>query len=151
MPDKSGSERANEVAVLRRKLDAQYIERLAHLETRLDNLDDRIHAELSTLDTRIEHKLMQAESRIAEKSMDGAVTLAFRHLGVDVEDPKDLERFRSDLRFGGVFRDATERGFRAVIAAIFGAIGVSVWMVFKDHIDIHALLRWMTHFVFGNK
>lgn len=143
------SGRTTEINILRRRLDDQQMERLAHLETRLDHLDERIHAELSTLDNRIEHKLMQAESRIAERAVGLAVTQAFGHLGVDVEDPKDLERFRDDLRFGGLFRSAASRGFSAVVATVCGGIGVSVWLAFKDHLDIQGLLKTLVDWIIG--
>lgn len=109
------------------------MDRLSHLENRLEHLDERIQHELSTLDHRIEHKLMQAESRIAEKAVGIAVHQAFGHLGVNVDSPEDLKRFQDDLRFGGLFRNAAYRGFFSIIAAVSGGIGLSLWLALKDH------------------
>lgn len=83
-----------------------------------------------------EHEI---EARI-EKAVNQAVALAihdvFALLGVDVNDPIDLQRFRDDLRFGGVFRNAATKGFMALIAAICGGIGLSLWMALKDNMGL---------------
>lgn len=87
------------------------------------------------------HRLTEheVEARI-EKAVTQAVTLAihdvFSLLGVDVNDPIDLQRFRDDLRFGGVFRNAATKGFMALIAAICGGIGLSLWMALKDNMGL---------------
>ena len=87
------------------------------------------------------HRLTESEveARI-EKAVTQAVTLAihdvFSLLGVDVNDPIDLQRFRDDLRFGGVFRNAATKGFMALIAAICGGIGLSLWMALKDNMGL---------------
>lgn len=132
------SSRTAEFNILRRRLDDQQMERLSHLEGRIEHLDERIQHELSTLDLRIEHKLMQAESRIAER----AVHQAFGHLGVNVDSPEDLKRFQDDLRFGGLFRSAAYKGFFSIVAAVSGGIGLSIWLALKDHWQFDLVSVW---------
>lgn len=87
------------------------------------------------------HRLTEREVEVRiEKAVTQAVALAihdvFSLLGVNVDDPIDLQRFRDDLRFGGVFRNAATKGFMALIAAICGGIGLSLWMALKDNMGL---------------
>lgn len=126
------SQRDLRLEVMRREIDRSQQERLAHLETKLDDLDAWIRAELHCLDTR-NSEVWEIKGRIlVDDAAHRAVRTAFGHLGVDVDDPNELEQFRNDLRFGGVFRQAVSRSFLALLAAIFGGIGLSFWFAFKD-------------------
>jgi hypothetical protein len=118
---------------LRHELERSHRRELDLLRSRLDDLAQRVELELVGLDARIEKKLEASEMKVAHQAVDMAVRQAFGHLGVDIDDPKDLQVFRDDLRFGGLFRSAATRSFYALLAAIFGGIGLSVWMVFKEH------------------
>lgn len=122
--------------IIRRNMDTTIDGRLAHLETSLDALDAWVRDELRNLDERLEEKLGTSELRIAEKAVDMAVHRAFSHLGVNIDNPDSLQVFRDDLRFGGVFRNAVQKGFFAFLAAICGAIGVSIWLVLKKGIGL---------------
>ena len=135
-PTDPPSERQQELTVLRRKMDHVQQDRILHLETRFDDLEARVSRELRGLDERIETKLRAAELLLVEKAAKLAVKQAFVHLGVDVDNPSDLQRFRDDLRFGGVFRVAAAKSFFALIAAVFGGLGLSLWMVFKDNLGL---------------
>jgi hypothetical protein len=119
---------------LRHELERSHRRELDLLRSRLDDLAQRVELELVGLDARIEKKLEASEMRVANQSVDMALKKAFGHLGVDIDDPKDLQVFRDDLRFGGVFRSAATRSFYALLAAIFGGIGLSIWMAFKDQV-----------------
>ena len=113
---------------LRQEVERSHRRELDLLRARLDDLAKQVENELSGLEDRIEEKLINSENRIA----DLAVHKAFAHLGVDDNDPKDLKVFIDDIRFGGVLRSAALRSFFALLAAIFGGIGLSAWMAFKD-------------------
>lgn len=135
------SARTVEIEALRRDADHSRkeehrlnLERLSHLETRLDEIDDWIRRELRTLDDRIEERLKRAERMLVTDAAHLAVKTAFGHMGVNVEVPAELENFRNDLRFGGVFRSAVSKSFFALVAAIFGGIGLSLWLTFKDQL-----------------
>jgi len=130
------SDQDSERVMLRQELAQTNAERLSRLESRLDNLDNAVRKELSSIDDRIKNNLEQIEMLIAERAVDMAVHRAFVHLGVDVDDPKDLQRFRDDLRFGGVFRNAAMKGFFAILAAICGGIGLSIWLAFKARLGL---------------
>jgi len=117
---------------LRHELERSHRRELDLLRSRMDDLAQRVENELVGLDSRIEKKLEASEMKVAHQAVDMAVKKAFGHLGVDVDDPKDLQVFRDDLRFGGVFRSAATKSFYALIAAIFGGIGLSIWITFKD-------------------
>lgn len=56
-----------------------------------------------------------------------AVELVFANIGVDVNDPKDLQRFRDDLRFGAMIRTASQKGMIAALTAIVTAVVGAVW------------------------
>lgn len=122
----------NEHDLLRHELEISHRRELDLLRSRLDELSQRVDLELVGLDARIEKKLEASEMKVAHQAVDMAVKKAFGHLGVDIDDPKDLQVFRDDLRFGGVFRNAATKSFFALIAAIFGGIGLSIWMAFKN-------------------
>jgi hypothetical protein len=121
---------------LRHELERSHRRELDLLRSRLDDLAQRVEIELVGLDARIEKKLEASEMKVAHQAVDMAVQKAFGHLGVDINDPKDLQIFRDDLRFGGVFRSAATRSFYALLAAIFGGIGFSIWLAFKDHFGL---------------
>lgn len=123
-----------ELTLLRREMDRVKQDRLIHIENQLDDLNQWVRAELSMLDQRIDAKLIHEEILLTEKAASKAVKQAFSHLGVDVDDPADLQQFRDDLRFGGLFRAAAAKSFFALIAAIFGGIGLSLWLTFKDQL-----------------
>ncbi|MBK7543292.1 MAG: hypothetical protein IPI57_16370 [Candidatus Competibacteraceae bacterium] len=44
------------------------------------------------------------EEALINRAATRAVELVFANIGVDVNDPKDLQRFRDDLRFGAMIR-----------------------------------------------
>lgn len=56
-----------------------------------------------------------------------AVKDVFAILGVDVDDPKEVEEFRKDLRFGQTMRKAAERGTLALVCAAFVSAGAFLW------------------------
>lgn len=136
MSSEPNSGRTEEIATLRRDMDRVQQERLSHLETKLDELDSWVRNELLVLDERLEIKLSKSESFLIDRAAQKAVKQAFSHLGVDVDSPSELQRFRDDLRFGGVFRTAATKSFFALVAAVFGGIGLSIWMAFKDNIGL---------------
>lgn len=53
--------------------------------------------------------------RIAKLAADEAVCEVFSKLGIDVDDPKQVEEFRQDLRLAGKLRQAADKGFVFVI------------------------------------
>ncbi len=121
--------------VLRRDADRAQISDLHELEERFRELRESINE----LDKKIDSKLFMYEHML-EGLLDNAARIAakqvFAHLGVNVDDPADLQRFRDDLRFGGVFRTAATKSFYALLAAIFGGIGLSLWITFKEKIGL---------------
>lgn len=130
------SGRTLELAAMRRQMDHVQQERLGHLETKLDELDSWVRSEIRNIDIRNAEAWEIRGKSLSDDAANKAVKIAFSHLGVDVDNPTELQNFRDDLRFGGVFRQAMSRSFMAVIAAIFGGIGFSLWLVFKDKFGI---------------
>jgi hypothetical protein len=67
----------------------------------------------------------------AEDSAERAVKKTFAILGVDIEDPKQVEEFRRDLRFAGDLRkEMAERGKdikRAAIGLIVAGLLGALW------------------------
>lgn len=66
----------------------------------------------------------------SEAAARSAVKQVFAILGVDVDNPAAVEEFRKDLRFGGMMRKASDKGFIAVVVMFFVAIGVTAWAGF---------------------
>lgn len=58
---------------------------------------------------------------------DQSVKKVFAILGVDIDDPQQVEEFREDLRFGKRLRKYSDYGTMAVVAAVFVAIAAAVW------------------------
>lgn len=56
-----------------------------------------------------------------------SVKRVFAILGVDIDDPQQVEEFREDLRFGRRLRKYSDYGTMAVVAAVFVAIAAAVW------------------------
>lgn len=121
---------------IRREVDRTNRELLVLMQRRLDTLEEEVRHELSGLDTRIQVHLERSETRVADTAIKSAVTIAFGHLGVDVNDPHDLQTFRDDIRYGGYLRSAFTKGMVAFLLAICGAMGLSFWMVFKSHLGL---------------
>jgi hypothetical protein len=103
------------------------------LRSQLTDLAQRVEQELIDLDSKIEKKLEASEMRVAHQAVDMAIKQAFGHLGVDVNDPRQLQAFRDDLTFGGLLRDAAKKGFYALLATMAGIIGTSIVIVIKSY------------------
>lgn len=75
------------------------------------------------------HCVPQAEDRCkySEDAAKSAVKQVFAILGVDIDDPAAVEDFRKDLRFGGMMRKASDKGFVAVVVLSFTAMGLAAW------------------------
>lgn len=100
----------------RREDDKELLARIFEMTQRVDALE-------TTLESRLHLSIEEATTK--------SVKMVFSNMGVDVDNPSDLQRFRDDLRFGGVFRQAVERSFYAVLAAVAGAIGLAIWTVIQ--------------------
>jgi hypothetical protein len=122
----------NEINSLNNEIERLHIRELDFLRDRLDNIEKKVEIELNSIEDKIEKKLENSEQRIANL----AVSKAFGHLGVDINNPKELKTFLDDICFGGVLRSAALKSFFALVAAIFGGIGLSVWLAFKDQMGL---------------
>lgn len=60
--------------------------------------------------------------RYSEQAADNAVKRVFAILGVDIEDPESVERFRDSLRFGKAMHQAASKGAIAFISAFGGVL-----------------------------
>lgn len=130
--DSSSRLREDDLLMARREMDRVQQDRLSHIEMRIDDLANKVEREVSAVEQRISDRISRSEQLMAEQSAALAVKRTFSHLGVDVDNVQDLQRFRDDLRFGGVFRTAATKSFLALLAAICGGIGLSIWLVFKE-------------------
>lgn len=68
--------------------------------------------------------------QLATQSASLAVKKTFAILGVDIEEPREIEDFRRDLRFSGDMRRYAGRGVSAFIGAICVAIAALIWKNF---------------------
>lgn len=99
------------------------------LRRRADDRDDlaEIRHRVDIIEMTLDGKLRQA----IDEAMDRAVHRVFSDLGVNVDDPSDLQRFRDNLQFNGVFRRVVEKIFYAMLATFAGAIAMAIVVVFK--------------------
>jgi hypothetical protein len=58
---------------------------------------------------------------------DLAVKKAFAIIGVNIDDPHEVEEFRKDLRFSGEMRAVTTRGFLAATGFAVTAALALIW------------------------
>lgn len=79
----------------------------------------------------------EEEEHIAVLAAKAATKEVFSALGVDVNDPKQMEEFREDLRFGGRLRRAADKGFLAAVTMMVGVVMTLLWYgiqaAFKGH------------------
>ena len=77
----------------------------------------------------------------ADKAADLAVKKVFAILGVDVEVPREVEKFREDLRFGASMRSTAEKGrmvvWGAVITTVIGLLLTGIWDTLTAHLKGH--------------
>ncbi len=59
-----------------------------------------------------------------------AVKRTFAILGVDVDDPQQLEEFRKGLRFGEDLVIMSKRGKIAAMTTAIGLLGAAIWNSF---------------------
>lgn len=71
--------------------------------------------------------LTDREQRISEESADKAVAKTFAILGVDINNPSDVEDFRKDLRFSGDMRRAMDKGRMVFVGAVALAFAAVLW------------------------
>ena len=72
------------------------------------------------------------EEAVSEEAARRAVKKVFAILGVDIDNPKEVEEFRMDLHFAADMRQYTKRGFMVFFTAIIGLAATAAWVfVFK--------------------
>ena len=103
------------------------------LRSQLSDLTQRVEQELIGLDSKIEKKLEDSELKVAHQAVDMAVKKAFAYMGVDVNDPQQIQAFREDITFGGLLKDAAKKSFYAMLATIGGVIGMSIIISLKSY------------------
>lgn len=64
----------------------------------------------------------------AEESARKAVKMVFAILGVNVDEPKEVEEFRENLRFGASMRRAADKGWMAIAGAFAVGVASAVWV-----------------------
>lgn len=70
----------------------------------------------------------------AEKASEKAVKKTFAILGVDIDNPREVEEFRISLRFGDQLRRAYDKGRLAFVAAFAVALCAALWVGIKTKI-----------------
>jgi hypothetical protein len=74
-----------------------------------------------------------AADEIAAKAAKGAVRDVFYKLGVNVEDAKQVEEFREDLRLAGKLRKVADKGFVALVSAGIAVLAGATWFALAAH------------------
>lgn len=86
-----------------------------------------IKVDIADLKRALADHVGPGEEALINRAATRAVELVFANIGVDVNDPKDLQRFRDDLRFGAMIRTASQKGMIAALTAIVTAVVGAVW------------------------
>ena len=86
-----------------------------------------IKVDIADLKRALADHVGPGEEALINRAATRAVELVFANIGVDVNDPKDLQRFRDDLRFGAMIRTASQKGMFAALTAIVTAVVGAVW------------------------
>lgn len=73
----------------------------------------------------------------AEESAKKAVKMVFAILGVNVDEPKEVEEFRENLRFGASMRRAADKGWMAFIGVVAVGVGSVIWVGITSMIGGH--------------
>ena len=61
------------------------------------------------------------------QSAELAVKKVFAILGVNIDEPKEVEEFRENLRFGATLRRRADQGQVALVIVIVGALAAALW------------------------
>lgn len=69
----------------------------------------------------------QQRCQHSEDAARQAVKQVFAILGVDVDDPKEVEDFRKDLRFGQSMRKAADRGLIVFVGVVVSALAYALF------------------------
>lgn len=85
--------------------------------------------------TRIGHECFVAD-RAAEAAASKAIREVFATMGVDVNDPQQMESFRRDFRFAGDMRKTASHGMIALVGALAAAIGGMLWVSFTQLVKL---------------
>ncbi|MBK8896581.1 MAG: hypothetical protein IPN66_05020 [Candidatus Competibacteraceae bacterium] len=86
-----------------------------------------IKVDIADLKRALADHVGPGKEALINRAATRAVELVFANIGVDVNDPKDLQRFRDDLRFGAMIRTASQKGMIAALTAIVTAVVGAVW------------------------
>lgn len=73
------------------------------------------------------------QEKIAELAAQKAVQKTFAILGVNVDEPSEVEEFRRDLRFAGDMRKMHGKALTAFVVAVAGTAGAALWAFFGKH------------------
>lgn len=63
----------------------------------------------------------------AADAAEEAVRKVFAILGVNIREPKEVEEFRKDLRFGGELRKIANHGLLALFGVLAAGLAAAVW------------------------
>lgn len=74
------------------------------------------------------------ETMDANDIAETAVRRFFAILGVDVDDPRQVEEFREDLRAMRKLRRAADHGFIAFVGVVFTAVAAAIWAGVESHL-----------------
>lgn len=100
------------------------------VESRLwDGKERRVNVD----DRRIECP-RQDNCQEAQKAADVAVEKVFAILGVDIQDPKQVQKFQQDLMFSHTIRTTADKGIIACVWLVFGGAVIWVWALIKEAI-----------------
>lgn len=70
----------------------------------------------------------QEHEILVRQAADEAVKKMFAILGVNVDEPREVEEFRENLRFGASMRRAADKGLMVTVSVIVVAALSALWV-----------------------
>ena len=80
----------------------------------------------------------EEKCKYASQAAKEAVQETFAILGVDINNPKEVEEFRKSLRFGDDLRKAADKGKITLVIAATGMASAAVWASFVSKVKTGA-------------
>lgn len=82
--------------------------------------------------TKLEEHMTCSESMIADKAAHTAVIEVFNRIGVDINDPAELSKFRDNLYLGKTVRDIAQKSVWSLMTAVAGIVATVIWIIVSN-------------------
>jgi uncharacterized membrane protein affecting hemolysin expression len=123
---------------IRRQSDAALHEQVARQQASLERLFDeleKITRSLRDFENKIDfidQKHLHSNTTVMTESIYQAQRQLLARFGVDVDDPKSVDKFRRGLQFSQAMEGGVTTATIAFITAFCGGMGMALWVIFDS-------------------